>query len=171
MKLKLYFVLSLLILSLLTGCASKEDKTFTSEDGKFSVIAPSNWAVDIDLNEHASLEISNIFREKYLVVVHESKQELADVGLNMSFNEYSSLIAENMENYLTNGKSSKIETTDSKIRWEIKGTTEDIDITYILTTLDKGDSFYQIIAWTLTSEYKKFEKELTKISDSFTENQ
>jgi len=50
---------------------------------------------------------------------------------------------------------------------EITGTQSGTNLTFLHTTLDGGDSFQQILAWTLKSHWQKRSQELREVTNSF----
>ena len=65
----------LIILSafLILACNS-EPKLITFED-VYQIELPGDMSSTMELNEDASLEYSNIIKEKYLIIIHESKED------------------------------------------------------------------------------------------------
>ncbi|HZR78705.1 MAG TPA: hypothetical protein VFA58_05820, partial [Chthoniobacterales bacterium] len=50
---------------------------------------------------------------------------------------------------------------------EVSGTEQGAALTFVHTTVDGGDSFHQILAWTLKSRFPANKPELTGVTNSF----
>jgi hypothetical protein len=50
---------------------------------------------------------------------------------------------------------------------EVSGTEMRTNLTFLHTTVDDGDSFHQILAWTLKSHWSASQSELAEVTNSF----
>ena len=50
---------------------------------------------------------------------------------------------------------------------EVSGTQSRTPLTFLHTTVDEGDSFQQVLAWTLKSRWHKHNEELRSVTNSF----
>ncbi len=126
-----------------------------------------------DLNDEASIQAANLFRELYVIVISEPKQdELSELTLA----EFDDVVVSNMLGSLeranaTSPKSVKIHGLDGlrrTIRGHMPG--EKLDVGYVVTTVESADSFHQVIGWTLANRLDKYQATLERIADSFQSN-
>lgn len=134
-----------------------------------------------DLNEDASLQFQNIFRETYVIVIDEGKQEIRDVYL--SLNEYDttrsavdnytniqlSLLHESMAiDSLSEIQSltvNNLEARQVELIARVEGVSKDI---YYLLTFVEGDSnVYMIMSWTLADRKEKYSNTFKKMAKTF----
>lgn len=168
-------LLMILICSSTTGCvamiannyASKE-KVFQSDNGNGSITASSMWSDDDGLNKDSIIHISNIIKDAYVVVLQDTKDSF---GEDMTLSDYTDIVKSNLESEVVNAYSSEIK--DASVNgynakyYELTGEYSDINITYMYYCVETSDSYYQIIGWTKSSEFKANEQELKNIMNSF----
>lgn len=149
----------LIILSafLILACNS-EPKLITFED-VYQIELPGDMSSTMELNEDASLEYSNIIKEKYLIIIHESKEDWKNiVGETDYLKKYLNYISENFEttfNSLAQIKNITLNESTVGTLVEIKGETEGIEIIWNTIVVEGESNIYQISYWTLGDmEYK-----------------
>lgn len=170
--------LLLIILFSLTGCNAiervksslgKSDKkqVFTSDNGKYEVTATGSWKEDKDLNEEASLQISNRLQERYLIVIDESKEDFSE---DLTLQEYADFVKDSMlesgeDMESANNKEITVNGQDA-IYFEVSGTVEKIKAKYIVAIAQDKDTIYQVIGWTMSSKFDKSKEELLSVIES-----
>jgi len=150
---KLIILLTFLILA-----CNSEPKLVTFED-VYQIELPGDMSSSTELNEDASLEYSNIFKEKYLIIIHESKEDWKKiVGETDYLKKYLNYISENFEtsfNSLAQIKNITLNESTKGALVEIKGETEGIEIIWNTIVVEGESNIYQISYWTLGDmEYK-----------------
>jgi len=119
---KLIIFLTFLILA-----CNSEPKIVTFED-VYQIELPGDMSSSTELNEDASLEYSNIFKEKYLIIIHESKEDWKKiVGETDYLKKYLNYISENFEtsfNSLAQIKNINLNESTKGALVEIKGETK-----------------------------------------------
>lgn len=167
----LVIVLTALGLRTIDFEASNEPKHFVTADGQFQLTTASSWSEDSTLNDEADISISNGFSEKYLVLFTESK---TDFDETVTLEDYFGYAQE---------ESQQLALTDSIIepagqtsiggnpayQFSFKGEADGVKIYYVVTTIDTGEHFHKIYAWTLASKYDDLQAELHEVSASLTE--
>jgi len=187
-------VTAILILFTLISCKEVLDKAsklsteeLTTEDFKtitvqnlYKLSVPKYMKEMNNLNDEASLQYANIYKEAYAIVIHESKQEFID-----SFKEYGEYDNElsMIDNY-TNAqinffkegadiksveKSDGIEMVNgaNARRVIMKGNAEGIDVGYVLGFVEGEENIYMIMNWTLLDRFSKYENTFEMINASF----
>lgn len=169
-------IIPLCLFYLLLSCNSKKAETVTINN-KYSVELPGFLSKATNLNEEASLQYQNIFKEFYVIVLDEPKKVLIDIADDLA-------VEPNLESYFSVLKSGMEETFDNVAFIDIKdtkinglkaktfavtGNVEGIDAYYKIAYIEGKDSYYQILTWTLLKNQQKHTPEMDKIIASFKE--
>lgn len=166
---------AVLILSILmiAGCGnlgSSGPKAVTSADGRIQVVVPKGWKSQRTLHNNADIQVADLLKEGYLIVLSDSKMDLD----NMTFKEHSKLTRETILENLKNGRVSsgpaELEINGRPaVQYEIRGSVDEIKVIYFHTTVDGKEAFHQILAWTLPSKFKQNQGVLKTVINSFKE--
>ncbi len=172
----------LFIILALTGCQSGETEQLVSIENKYSVSLPSFLKkAETDLNEDASLQYLNMWKEFYIIVIDENQSELrkALIDNNLSneysddINGYANLNLDGIESeVLINQKSELVKTEINEmpaILIDLNGKVNGIDVYYSLAFIEGKTRYYQIMLWTLSERETKYKKQMKKIIHSFKE--
>lgn len=150
--------------------AASEAKTLSGPDGQFHIDVPGNWS-DNDLgSEDASVQVANLFREEYLLVIEETK---ADFEADFTVSDFADLASSLVEESLVGGNRGELtELTINGLpaaRCRIKGSADGVQVVYLNTYIEGAEHFYQVMAWTLPSKEKIafpiFEKAVSTFRD------
>ena len=182
---KLNFLLAFVLI--LSSCFNQEENLSEDEfntvtiQNDYSVDLPNYMAVAKDLNDDASLQYQNIFKQTYVIVIDELKEEIKEsfklidaYDENKPFLEnYRSFQMQSMaEGIAISNKSEvkplKINGLDGEIV-EFEGNVEGIeqDIFYFLTFIEGTEQVYMMMAWTLKSRKDKYISTFNKMARSF----
>lgn len=190
---KLFTILLLIILGFsLTSCINfkTKEKEGTSDienfnqieiNNEYQVSLPKYMRKTSELNDDASLQYQNVFKEAYVIVIDEPKEEFVDVfkELDQYSDKYSlvenyrdvqlQLFAEsmNIENETT-PVSMEINGLDAEML-EIDGKVQGIEdkITYFLTFIEGDEKVYMIMAWTMLNRKDTYRADFENITKSF----
>jgi hypothetical protein len=165
----------------------KEEKLDEAElvsvkiNDEYSVKIPDYMKKAESLNDEASLQYQNVFKETYVIVIDEPKQEFVDTFEQLG--EYDSTKSP-IENYQivqmknlvegidiskqTDPKNFKIHGLNA-IHIQIDGSVEDVndEIAYFLTFIEGKEKCYMMMAWTLKSRKEKYSNTFDTIAKSF----
>jgi len=148
-------------------------------NGLYSLSIPDYMKEMNNLNEEATLQYANIYKEAYTIVIHENKEEF--VSYFKELNEYDDSKAM-IENYgITQKKffeeSMQIDNVEDyglvKIKnyparqIKIKGSIDDQKIGYVITFIEGDENIFMIMNWTLLDRLNKYENTFETISNSF----
>ncbi|MBH5318623.1 RDD family protein [Paenibacillus sp. GSMTC-2017] len=160
------------IVSIATGkggiFGSDEPEVFQSFNSEFQVTANESWSKMDDLHDEADITIGNIFSEKYLIVFNESK---LDFDPYFTLEDYTQLVDDSFR-----GAYADAQVTDYKAvtiggspgyQLEFEDVADGTEITYIVTSVETGDHFHQIIAWSLSSKIDLRREELLEVVSTF----
>ncbi len=190
MKSNSLLILCLIGTFLFASCGNFTKKEEKLDDTDFIAVTVSNeYTVKMpdymkkaeSLNDEASLQYQNVFKETYVIVIDEPKQEFIDTFVELA--EYDSTKSP-VENYqivqmknLQEGidisqqdgpKTLKIHGLDA-IQLQLDGKIEDVDeeIAYFLTFVEGKEKLYMMMAWTLKTRKEKYSKTFETIAKSF----
>lgn len=189
---KAVFVLFLTSTLCFTSCIDFKTKKSTEEtdmEDYNTVVVPNAYSVEIPkfmrsttgLNEEASLQYQNIFKETYVIVIDEPKSGFVDLLKEMGqFDDSISLIQNYREIQMqllsstmyisqqSEPRAMKINGLDAEMV-EVDATVDGIDedISYLLTFIEGTDDTYMMMAWTLESKKDEHKKTFETIAESF----
>ncbi|WP_420388552.1 hypothetical protein [Roseivirga sp.] len=170
--------LLLLLIVTLCACGSKVKKIEVNHEGLYSLTIPNSLTESSNLNEDASLQYQNVWKEFYLVTIDEPKEELRIAlesnnlaGLyENNIDGYSDLIIGNMNRALNNAEQSDVQDTminghRAKLT-TISGGIDDLELFYYLGIFEGEENFYQVITWTLKSKEETHKANMRDIIQS-----
>jgi len=170
------FMLLLACISLFSCDSQTEFKSIKVND--YSISLPDFLSEGKDLNNDASLQYQNLFKEFYVVVIDESKEsfketieinELEDV-YDSNFDGYTELLIGSLEEAITLKNKKETETKINGLPTKIlsfEGNVEGIDIYYQVAYIDGIANYYQIMTWTLADKKETHKKTMDEIFQSF----
>ncbi len=184
----------LLVFILFTSCnylqPNKEENLSLEKDfktvkikGKYQMSIPNYMKQTNQLNDEASLQYNNLFKETYVIVIDESKEQFVSAIKEAGINESShstiesyrdiqmQLLRENIN--ISNEKISEKKTLNGmnseQVAFVGKISGVDDEISYILTFIEGENDLYMIMGWTLNKYSKKYTNTFLQIADSFKE--
>jgi hypothetical protein len=189
-KLSLAFLV-LLIFVLAVGCSKKEEqvaeetpaeetetastpdpsgKVITSTDGVSQITVVGGWDSTKGLHKKAQLQASNPFKEMYIVVFTEKKDQYPGLSLT----DYAKTTHKNLIKSLASGSAMPgVQLTldgNNAIQNEIRGITAgNSKITYIHTNVETPMYFHEILAWSPQAKFKQNRYALDSVVKSFKE--
>ncbi len=139
----------------------------SSTDGLLSVQLPPGWRAVNNLHDEATLQLNS--GDSYLIAITESKRDFEVPTLAF----YSNLILGNMSKSITNfrayerkeimiGRMPAVEVL-------IDGSTDGINLTYVVVLIDGSEHFYQVVGWTTRSAFQSQRSALTSLIGSIRE--
>lgn len=184
----------LLVFILFTSCnylqPNKEENLSLEKDFKtvkikvkYQMSIPNYMKQTNQLNDEASLQYNNLFKETYVIVIDESKEQFVSAINEAGINESShstiesyrdiqmQLLRENIN--ISNEKISEKKTLNGmnseQVAFVGKISGVDDEISYILTFIEGENDLYMIMGWTLNKYSKKYTNTFLQIADSFKE--
>lgn len=144
-----------------------EKKDIASDDNQLKVTASGFWVKRTDLNKRASLQAAYKDKELYVIVISDPKSAVK----NTTLEQHHQTTRDHMLKQMTNSSAtaSKPITIEGHqaLQDEISGTEKGTILTFIHTTVDGGEDFHQILAWTLKSRFAANKSELAEVTSSF----
>lgn len=169
----------LLVVSLLTSC--KDKMQTVNSDGDYTMELPLSFTKANDLNDGASLQYQNTFKELYVIVIDEPKTELIkalkknllETTYDNDLKGYSELIVDGMDasiavEKLPDFKDTTINGLNARLL-SFEGLTSGNRVYWKLAFIEGNNNYHQIMVWTKAENQKKYEKEMAAIINSFKE--
>ncbi len=146
---------------------STERKEISSEDGKIKVTVSGMWVKMPEINKRASLQVGYKDKNMYLIVISDAKSDFP----NLTLEKYHDLTRDRMWQKMKNvSATAPIPLTidgHPALQDELTGTENGTNVVFLNTTVDDGDHFQQILAWTLKSRWQKQNELLREITRTF----
>ncbi|PQJ32280.1 hypothetical protein BST92_10240 [Nonlabens arenilitoris] len=173
LKASFIFVL-LTTLSSCLGGSNKAEKLDIEQDfklfesKKFSIKVPGYLTETDDLNEDAEMQMQNMFRETYMIVMAESKSdfdfasEILGMGNDsLSYAEnYMDMQLESMtESFsydVVKEKTTTVINDMPAMIVEANASIDGLNVSYIITTIESDHDIFYITCWTLTDRRDRY---------------
>ena len=147
--------------------ARSNAKSSVSDDAKLKVTTSGFWVKRTDLNSQAQLQAANKAGEMYVIVIGDAKSTVP----NMTLQQHHQLTRDHMLQRMENSSATATVSVNidghPALQDEVSGTQSGTALTFLHTTVDEGDSFEQVLAWTLRSRWHKHNEELRNVTNSF----
>jgi hypothetical protein len=152
---------------------SIERKTITSDDGNIMVRVPGTWTKLPELNKQATVQVGDKSKEVYLIVITDAKANVPDLTLEKHHQLTRDRMLQKMKNASATQSVSRTIDGHPALQDELTGTEKGPALfrerpwVFLHTTVDDGDHFQQILAWTLKSRWQKQNEQLREITRTF----
>ncbi|WP_337042421.1 hypothetical protein [Emticicia sp. 17c] len=142
----------------------------------YTLSVPNYMAKTFTLNDVASMQYHNAAKNAYLVVIDDTKEELEMKGI-----KFGSLKEFHDENIKQLSAEENMPTESGQTEFTINGNkfyqsqlsvtlkeegSADVKITYLVTYVETKDYYYQVLCWSLTSDFKSLLGDFKKIAAS-----
>jgi len=139
----------------------------TSEDGKLKVTTSGFWVKTSELNKGARLQVANKSKDMYLMVFTDAKSAVEGMTLEQRHQTARDRKLQSMQNASATQTVPLTIDGHAALQDEVSGTQQRINLVFLHTTVDDGDYFQQIVAWTTKSRWPKQNQELREMTGSF----
>ena len=145
-------------------------KEFVSADKLVKVTADGHWR-ELELgSEDASLQIGNLFQERYLMVLSELKIDFEE---GFTLENYRKVILEQMEEIVQGAEFAEAQPMmiggKQAIRTDLEGEIDGTGLAYAVFFIEGVDHFHQILTWTLRDRKDEIIPELVRVAETFEE--
>ena len=155
-----------------------EDLKIVNVNDNYSMAIPKYMSEMKSLNDDASLEYANIFKETYTIVIDEDKEEFINTFQELEIYKDSLSALENYSSFQINSIQESLEKADNKelmtgIRnydskqFECSGKSEGINVKYLISFIEGKDDMYMIMSWTKKNKFKNYENVFNLSHSSF----
>ena len=130
------------------------------------------------LHDDASLQYANLFKETYIVVIDESKEEFITTFKELEIYNDSLTALENYSNFQLKSFKESIRALDVKKLYsriknlpsqihKFNGEVEGLDIAYVVSFVEADKKMYMIMSWTMKNRYSKYKETFKLIHSTF----
>ena len=159
-KLPDHLIALALLFCAVVGCKQLESmkslakpSTLKSPDGKFQITVPAGWKTNVLSSEEAEIKAGNPLEEMYVIVLTELKADFTD---ETTLDDYTGIVKDAMAEKLSSPESTQpVPMTvngNTARQYEIQGSSSNVKLAYIVTTVETAEHFHQIVIWTLQSD-------------------
>lgn len=170
----------LLLIALVTfSCNVKEEFKTITIPNKYSLDIPDSFEKADNLNEEATLQYQNVFKEFYVIVMEEPKETFDtavitnDVDMTPDLEGYFKAIQLNLKEgvknlKIFNQKNTEINGRKAKV-FSMTGNVEGYDIFYRYALIQGKKHYYQIMLWTEKKNGESYLATMDQSINSFKE--
>lgn len=148
---------------------------------KYSVMIPGHMVATTGLNDEASLQYQNIYKELYILVIDEPKDEVINAFMEVGEYDTTKSPVTNYRTFLINAlqESVSVKGEIELIKDTINGLSAEIvsfhatapevepEVFYLSAFYEGKNNFYYLMTWTLTETEEKNRKEMKEMIYSF----
>jgi len=151
---------------------STEKKAITSDDGKLRIKVTEMWTKMSGLNKQASLQVGDKSARMFLMVISDAKAEVPNLTLETHHQLTRDRMLGKMKNASATQPVSLTIDGHAALQDELTGIEKGPALfhekwVFLHTTVDDGDRYQQILAWTLKSRWQKQNQLLREVTGSF----
>ena len=156
------------IITLVQNWGAVGEETIESQYGDYSLTVTSGW-VDATglLDPSAVLEVADKVREKYVVVLLYTWDEVVE---DMTLEEFSDYVSKYYSENIDNGRrtSEPDATVEGKSApsYQVTGSVDGLDLTYWITCSEAEEGYFQTIGWTLKNMANKNKDDIQTVMHS-----
>lgn len=135
-----------------------------SDDGRINITVPALWTKMPGLNKQASLQVGDKTKRMYLIVITDAKTDVP----NLTLETHHQLTRDRMLQKMKNASATKPVSLTihgrPAMQDELSGTENGTKVVFLHTTIDDGDHFQQVLAWTVKSRWEQQNQLLREIT-------
>lgn len=169
-------IIALLCFTALLSCESDKLETVTIP-GKYTVELPGFLSKATGLHDEAALQYQNVFKEFYIIILDEPKQQFNEMMLlsetSPGLESYASILKDGLAEVIKDEKFDDIKDTQvngmKSKTFSVAGEIEGIDAFYKIAYVEGKENYYQIVTWTLVDKKEKYAPQMDQIIGSFRE--
>ena len=155
-----------------------EDLKRINVNDEYVLSVPEYMTEMKSLHEDASLQYANVYKETYMVIIDEGKEEFINTFKELEiYNDSLSPLGNYADFQLKSFKESigilkikRLERSVKKLPSEIhqfNGSVEGINIAYLVSFVEADKKMYMLMSWTLKNRYSKYKKTFKLIHSTF----
>ena len=148
-------------------------------DNDYQVLIPKYMKPMPNLNDEASLQYANIFKEIYTIVINENKQEFIETFKSLGeYNDslppienYKNVQKQMLDEAIANVKFrdyglTEINTYPAR-QFKMEGEIDGLDFFYLVGFIEGDENIYMLMNWTLKDRKSRYENIFEYINGSF----
>jgi len=163
---------TLIFIFLLAAEVSGQSRFVTQKGGhSYTMDVPDYMLKTFDLNDAATLEYQNKAKEAYVIVIEDSKEELASLGIkyvsSKEFLEdflktYQEDAADRVVGAITESTSGGNAISQASFTWK----SDDVETYMIVSAVSTKTHFYKVLGWTIAGNKSLLENDLRSMAKS-----
>lgn len=130
-----------------------ETTTTRAEGAIFTLDLPDNWSQQPLGSADATLQVGNLAREEYLLVIHEP---ISDFDEGFTIMDFADLASGGVTSALSDSSRGELTPLEINgmpaIQCRIEGSADGVRIAYLNSYIQGENDFYQVMTWTLPSK-------------------
>ncbi|MBE9080339.1 hypothetical protein IQ241_24135 [Romeria aff. gracilis LEGE 07310] len=139
-----------------------------NEAAQIRLAVPDAWESLTELRPDADIYAAHEADQLYIMVLAEDQGTLSLFDLADNAEQYRRFIASKLDDYDGETAVGEVQIDDkSGIQYEIRGSLDGTELTYLHTTLEGEDRYYQIIGWTKADRYPNSKARLQAVIETF----
>lgn len=150
-------------------------------NGQYKLSVPDFMKSTTELNDDASLQYMNMYKETYMIVIDEPKDSFVEIYKENEKYDDSISIIENYKKTQLESIASFVEgykAYDEKVKpyrgnpsmlTKVDGVVDNFDVTYFFRFVEGNEHLYMLMGWTEQKRNTKYEPTFTRILNSFSE--
>ncbi len=148
--------LPLLLAAALVGCRDSAPVTTAFLEGRFEILRPASWSLLSDLNDAADLQMGNLFREAYCMVLSEARMDFSDDMTLAAFSDRTrEILLGSLEDARTEGPETLVLGGQPALRYVLQGSVDRVRIRYWHVAIATPTHFHQVVLWSLPSRFER----------------
>lgn len=120
-------------------------------EGELRIRMSDSWSALTVLNDDAEIQVGNLAREEYLIVVKDLKEDY-DGSLRDFAEQTSGAIIDSLTRTTSTELADFELSGKPALRREMSGTLQTARVEYMFTAVEGSEHYFQILAWTLRSK-------------------
>lgn len=150
------------------GCSKQEKLVIQSSDGAFQLTVSQGMTSVQGLNEQASIQAANEYRELYVIVLTHSKNEFAPNFTLEEFDKHARIPYSDSIGAKSSPVNQEITINNQRaLIGQLDGKSGKYPVTILFVSIETEKHFHQLITWTLADRFSKYEETLNEIVHSF----
>lgn len=157
---------------------SAKDLVEVTINDDYSISIPDYMKEMKSLNDDASFQYANIYKETYTIVIDEDKQEFIDAFKEVGIYNDSLSVLENysefqVQSFQESLNSDEVKELDFNLKnlrtkqFELDGLIDGIHASYLIGFVESNSRMYMLMSWTVDDRYKKYKTTFQLIQNSF----
>lgn len=155
-----------------------EELKVISVNDEYAVSVPEYMTELKSLHDDASFQYANLFKETYIIIIDENKEEFITAFEDVEIYNDSLTPLENyadfqLKSFRENMAASDMKKLDSRIKnlpsqiHKFNGKVEGLDIAYVVSFVETDKKMYMIMSWTMKNRYSKYRETFKLIHSTF----
>jgi hypothetical protein len=153
----------------LRSSSDENEKIIKSTEGCCVVSVPGSWNEEKELNAKANMQAANRLKELYIIVISEPKEDFEEMTLENHSELTRAGFMKSLKGAQITGPVSLTVNKNPAVQYEISGSSNNVKIVALHTTIESEKYYHQILAWTIKSRIEKNKPILQKVVQSFKE--